>query len=109
MYVNYHLQKEDSNQACITIGGNLIDYLFELTTHTANLTLSKILWNSTISTPGARFLTVDIRNFYLETPMDHHDHMHMKIELFLQEIIDHYNLNYKVKGGYVYISIKKGM
>jgi hypothetical protein len=50
--INHHPQKEDPNHVRITVGGNLIDYLFELTTCTANMVSSKILWNSVIRTKG---------------------------------------------------------
>ena len=40
-------------------------YEGELTTRTSDLTTSKIMWNSVISTPGARFMTGDASNFYL--------------------------------------------
>jgi hypothetical protein len=63
-------QKEDPNRVCITVGGNLIDYLFELTTRTADMVSSKILWNSVISTKDARFAGANIKNMYLETPLD---------------------------------------
>ena len=38
--VDYRPQKDDPNRVRITIGGNLIDYPFELTTRTADLTTS---------------------------------------------------------------------
>jgi hypothetical protein len=63
-------QKEDPNHVQITVGGNLIDYLFELTAHTADMVSSKILWNSVISTKDARFAGTDINNMYLKTPLD---------------------------------------
>jgi hypothetical protein len=63
-------QKEDPNCVHIIVGGNLIDYLFELTTRTANMVSSKILWNSDISTKGACFAGADIENMYLETTLD---------------------------------------
>eukprot|EP00804_Cyclotella_cryptica_P024309 CCRYP_020871-RA/>CCRYP_020871-RA protein AED:0.34 eAED:0.32 QI:0/0/0/1/1/1/2/0/475 len=68
--VNYRPQKDDPNRVRITVGGNLINYPGELTTRTADLTTAKILWNSTICTPGARFACADIENMYLQTPMD---------------------------------------
>jgi hypothetical protein len=52
--VDYRPQKADPNRVRITAGGNLINYPGELTTRTAVLTTSKILWNSTLSTPGAK-------------------------------------------------------
>eukprot|EP00804_Cyclotella_cryptica_P011724 CCRYP_011330-RA/>CCRYP_011330-RA protein AED:0.54 eAED:0.38 QI:0/0/0/0.5/0/0/2/0/273 len=51
--VDYRPQKDDPNRVRITVGGNFIEYPGELTTLTADLTKAKILWNSTISTPGA--------------------------------------------------------
>ena len=50
--VDYRSHKKDPNRVRITAGGNLIKYLYELTTRTADLTTSKIMWNSVISTPG---------------------------------------------------------
>jgi hypothetical protein len=63
-------QKEDPNRVCITVGGNLINYPFELTARTADMVSSKILWNSVISTKDARFAGANIKNTYLEAPLD---------------------------------------
>jgi hypothetical protein len=52
--IDHRPQKEDPNPVRITVGGNLIDYPFELTTRTADMVSSKILWNSVISTKDAR-------------------------------------------------------
>ena len=52
--VNHRPQKEDPNHIWITAGGNLINYPGKLTTRTANITTAKLLWNSVISTLGAR-------------------------------------------------------
>ncbi len=68
--IDHRPQKEDLNHVRITIGCNLIDYPFELTTCTVNMVSSKILWNSVTSTKGARFASTVIKNMYLETPLD---------------------------------------
>ncbi|KAL7538190.1 hypothetical protein ACHAXR_008359, partial [Thalassiosira sp. AJA248-18] len=107
--VDYRPQKKDPNRVRITAGGNLIDYPGELTTRTADLTTSKILWNSTISTPGARYCCADAKNFYLCTPLDRHEYMRMPVELIPPEIIDLYDLTPKIKNGYVYMEIIRGM
>jgi hypothetical protein len=93
----------------MTVGGNLIDYLFELMTSTADMVSSKILWNSVISTKGAHFAGANINNMYLETPLDRFEYMKMPIALIPANIIAHYNLNKKVLDGYVYMEIRKGM
>jgi hypothetical protein len=41
--INHHPHKEDPNHVHIIVGGNLIDYPFELTTYTANMVSSKTL------------------------------------------------------------------
>ena len=107
--VDYRPQKADPNRVRITVGGNLIDYPFELTTRTADLTTTKIMWNSVISTPGAKYATADIGNMYLETPLDRPEYMRMKIHLIPQAIIDQYDLMPKVYNGYVYMEIMHGM
>jgi hypothetical protein len=90
--INHCPQKEDPNHICITIGGNLINYPFELLTHTTNMVSSKLLCNSTISTPGACFAGADIKNMYLHTLLNHFKYMRMSISLFPTNIIDHYQL-----------------
>ena len=67
--VYFRHQKEYPNRFRITAEGNLIKYAGELTTRTADLTTAKMLWNSVISTDGAKFMGLDIGDFYLETPM----------------------------------------
>ncbi len=90
--VNYRAQKDDSNRVCITVSGNLIDYPDEVTTRLANLTTTKLMWNSVISTPDARYCCVDIKSFYIETPLDHTEYMRMPIKLFTKEFQGPYNL-----------------
>ena len=68
--VDYRAQKKDPTRVRITAGGNLIKYPYELTTRTADLTTPKIMWNSVISTLGARFSCADAKNFYLCTPLE---------------------------------------
>jgi hypothetical protein len=68
--VDYRPQKKDPNQVQITVSGNLIDYPGELTMRTTDLITSKIVWNSTLSTPDAQYMCADVKNFYLYTPMN---------------------------------------
>ena len=51
--VDYRPQKEDPNRIRIAVGGNLITYRGNTSTRTADLTTSKLLWNSVLSTDGA--------------------------------------------------------
>ena len=54
-------------------------------------------------------MTIDIGNFYTNTPMDRYEYMRMHIAEILPEIIDKYNLLPKVCDGYVYFCIKKAI
>ncbi len=53
-------QKLDPHQLRIS---NLINYPGELTMRTANLTTSKLMRNSILSTEGTKFMCLDIKNF----------------------------------------------
>ena len=107
--VDYCPQKEDPNHVRITVGGNLIDYPGELTTLTADLTTTKVMWNSVISTEGARYMCADIKGFYLETPLDRPEYMRMPLDLIPEDFQNAYQLQEKAKNGYVYMEIQKGM
>ena len=61
--VDYRPQKTDPNRVRITAGGSLISYPFELTLRTVDFATSKLLWNSTISTKGAKYMCADAKNF----------------------------------------------
>ena len=70
MVCDYRPQKDEPNRLRLTVGGNMVHYPFDVSTPTAALETVKLLWNSVVSTPGARFVTMDVRNFYLMTPLD---------------------------------------
>jgi hypothetical protein len=59
--VDYRPQKTDPNHVRITVGGNLISYPGKVMTRTTNMITSKILWNSVLSTPGARYCCADVK------------------------------------------------
>ena len=107
--VDYRPQKEDPNRVRITAGGNLIKYPGELTTRTADLTTSKILWNSVLSTEDAKFMGIDIKSFYLTAPLDRYEYMKMPIDVFPEHTKKQYNLDQHVKNGYVYLEIRRSV
>ena len=57
-------QKEEENRVRVTVGGDKLDYPGVTSTDTASISTLKFLLNSVISTPLARFLTLDIKNYY---------------------------------------------
>ena len=81
--VDFRPQKKDPNRVRITAGGNLIKYAGELTIRTTYLPTTTLLWNSMISTEGARYICLDVGDFCLETPLETHEYMKMPLKLFL--------------------------
>jgi hypothetical protein len=93
----------------LTIGGDRILFPGGTSTKNADLTTSKYLWNSVVSTYEAMYMCADVNNFYLNTLLDRPEYMRLSLNIILQEIIDKYNLLDKAKNGYVYIFIDKGI
>lgn len=88
----------------------MINCPFDCGTPIADLLLVKMLLNSVVSTPGAKFFTIDIKNFYLNTPMKRREYMRMKMENFPEDAIQQCKLKNKVAtDGYIYVKISKGM
>ena len=72
--------------------------------------VAKLLFNSVISTHGARFMTMDIANFYLMTPLKRPEYVKIKLRDIPEEIIFEYKLrDIATADGNVYIEATKGM
>jgi hypothetical protein len=98
------------NRTRLVAGGNRVHYLEDAGTPTANLLTIKLLLNSIISTPNAKFMTMDIKDFYLNTPMARYEYMQLQIADMPEDIIAHYKLTDIVThNGYIYCKIQKGM
>jgi hypothetical protein len=132
--VDIKYNKEEKERTRLTIGGDQIEYPGDKSTQTAGLTTEKILINSVISTPNAKFLVIDntnfylstplgrcgvistpnakflvidINNFYLSTPLGRFEYMVINLMLLPQETIEKYDLNELTQDGKVYIEIQK--
>jgi hypothetical protein len=64
------------------------------------------MWNSVLSTAGAKYMCLDIKNFYLTAPLDRYKYMKMPIGLFPLWIIEQYNLMGHVLNGLVYLEMR---
>jgi hypothetical protein len=54
-------------------------------------------------------MCLDVKNFYLGTPMESFEYMRIPITLIPQVITDQYKLLPLVSDGHVYIQVQKGM
>jgi hypothetical protein len=104
--IDFCPQKEYPHRICITAGGNLIHYPGQLSTQTADLTTSKLMWNSVLSTEGAKYMCLYIENFYLSAPLDRFEYMKMPLALFPSWIVKQYNLTKHVLDGFIYLEMR---
>ena len=84
--------KEDPNRTRITIRGNTIAYLGNTGTNTGSLELVIGVFNSVCSQKNANFLTADLANFYLKTPLNFPEYVRICINQTPQEFIEEYTL-----------------
>jgi hypothetical protein len=87
-------EKDDPDRTRITIGGSCICNPGDVGTNTASLELFKVLLNSVLSRKGACFSTIDLKNFYLDTPMPDPEYVRIKITDIPAEFIEEYKLAY---------------
>jgi hypothetical protein len=106
---DYKPHKQEKERVRLTVGGDRLDYSGDVATSTADITTFKILINSTLSTEDAAMMMMDIKNYYLGTPLPRFEYMKMLLSRFPEEIIQKYNLNALAVDGWVYIEIRKGM
>jgi hypothetical protein len=107
--VDIRPNKTETRRVRLTLGGNLIQYPGDVSTRLSDLTTSNCLWNSIISTEGAKYMCLDVKKFYLGTPLDSFEYTRIPIKLISQDIIVQYTLLPLVSDGHVYIEVQKGM
>ena len=107
---NKRPQKKEVNRTRLTVDGGRINIDMDCGTPTASLLAVKLLLNSVISTPGAKFLGLDLKDFYLNTPLARPEYLRLKLANFPEDVIQHYKLREKVdKNGTIYVKVCKGM
>jgi hypothetical protein len=67
------------------------------------------MWNSVLSTEGAKFICLNIKNFYLMAPLDRFKYMKMPLSLFPSWTRKQYNLEKHAKNGFVYIEMRRAI
>ena len=93
MVVAYKSDKLEKHRTRLTVRGDRLVCFVDTGTSTEDVLTIKVLWNSTMSTPGAKYMTRDISNIYLGAPMERLEGMCMPLRVIQQDIIGHYNLD----------------
>ena len=93
----------------MTIGGNLINYVRDIATKTADLTTVKVLINKTISDPRQRAAANDIKDFYLNNALPEKEYIRIPVNIIPEDIYKQYNLHLFEHNGYIIPKVWKGM
>ena len=104
----YRPDKDDPNRTRITISGGHLIVPFDVSTPTGSLELFKLMINSVLSLQNAQFSAFDIKNFYLDTPMENPEYVRVKLEDIPQAFIEEYHLLENERHGWVYFEIFRG-
>ena len=80
--------KPEPNRIRCVVGGDKLDYWGDASSPTTNLAEAKILFNSVISdaSKGARFMTCDLKDHFLASPMEKPHYMKIKWEHIPEDI-----------------------
>ena len=112
MVCDFRPLKEEQFRLRLTVGGDRLHYPDDATSPAASLLETKLLINSTISqsSRGARFMTLDIKDFFLQTQMPNCEYMRIHNKYFIGDLRKKYKIDSIVaEDGFVYCKIKKGM
>jgi hypothetical protein len=102
-------QKKQTKRVRITVGGNRIVYPGKVAIKAAHIATVNLFLNCLISTPEAELMTLNIQDFYLNTPMKRVKYVRVALRDIHQAIIEQYCLELLTIGGFVYFNITKGM
>ena len=98
--------KANPRRVRFTVGGDRVDYPGAVSTKTADITTAKILFNHVLSTPNAKFMGIDIKDFYLNNPMDRYEYMRIPVSQLPPKILELYNLQPLIHKDAVYVEIR---
>ena len=108
--VSYMPEKDDPYRVRLTVGGDRLTCPWDDSTPTVDMLTVKLLLNSIVSTPNTKFTSIDIKDFYLNTPMPRYEYMRLKLRNLPDDVIRHYKLaNIATKDGHIYTEIRRGM
>ena len=96
--LDYRPLKGEPYRVRITVGGDRLTYSDGVGSPAANLMETKILVNSIISdaSRGVRFMSADIKDYFLATPMAQPEYMEVQYKHIPDNIRQMYNLDKKV-------------
>jgi hypothetical protein len=79
---DYKPHKKEKERVRTTVDGDRLDYSGDVPTSMADITTFKILIKSTLSTEDAAMMMMDIKSYYLGTPLPRFEYMKMLVSHF---------------------------
>ena len=76
----------------IVVGGDQSDFKGETITCTVDVTTVKMHLQIVLSTVGGKYMGLDLKYFYLATPMEEYKYARIKAEYIPKETMDKYHL-----------------
>jgi hypothetical protein len=107
--IDYRPQKEFPHLIQIMAGSNLINYNAGASVCTADLDTTKLHWNSVISTKHAKYMCLDIKNFYLMAVLEYYEYMKIPLTFFPEWIVEQYNLTRHALHGFVHLEMRRAV
>ena len=104
--VDFRPQKEDPHPIGITAGGNLLTYKGNVSTKTVDLSTSKLLRNSVLSTDCAKYMCLDIKKIYLTAALDYFKYMRIPLSVFSEWVKKQYKLDKHAQSGFLYLRME---
>jgi hypothetical protein len=74
-----------------------------------DLDTAKNHWNSVISTVLAKYMCLDIKNFYLTAALEYFEYMKIPLTLFPAWIVEQYDLTKQALNRYVHLEMKRAV
>ena len=65
----------------------------------------KLHWNSVVSTALAKYMCIDIKNFYLMAKLEYYEYMAIPLTYFSTWIVKQYGLNLHALNGKVHLEL----
>jgi hypothetical protein len=84
----YKPHKSDPHRVRMAVGGNIIEYPGEVATKTVDLTVTKAILNSVFSTKAALYMNMDIKNYYLGTPLERCEYVRIPVSMVPEESME---------------------
>lgn len=91
-----------------TYGGDRGDYAGPTRAETVDMATLKILLNA-VASEDAHFCTIDIRDFYLGTPLERWEYMWVPVAHLPESTVKKYNLSGLIQNGKLLVEIHKGI